>query len=94
MRTKDITVFPKGVNTFLFCAIPGAAGNLVCTGVRIATDTLLEVLAITHTNGIPSAVADVTAEFTISADNQINNTGGTSTANLLVMVLVARDVTT
>ena len=42
----------------------------------------------------PSAVADVTAEFTISADNQINNTGGTSTANMLVMVLVARDVTT
>lgn len=88
--TTNLTHFPNGVAQFMFCAIPGAAGNLVCTGVLKGRDRLLQVLAITHTNGIPSAVADLTSEFTISADNQINNTGGTSTANNLVMVLVAR----
>lgn len=89
VNTK-LTGFPNGIGQFMFVAIPGAAGNLVCTGVLLAKDRLLQVLAVTHTNGIPSAVVDVTAEFTISADNQINNTGGTSTANMLVFVLVAR----
>lgn len=88
--TTNLTHYPNGVSQHLYCAIPGAAGNLVCTGVLLGRDRLIQVLAITHTNGIPSAVADLTSEFTISADNQINNTGGTSTANNLVLVTVAR----
>lgn len=88
--STNLTSFPNGVNQFMFCAIPGTAGNLTCTGVIKARDRLVQVLAITHTNGIPSAVADLTSEFTISANDQINNTGGTSTANNLVLVVVAR----
>jgi len=88
--TTNLTHFPNGVSQFMFAAIPGIAGDLTCTGVRLATDRLLMVLAITHTNGVASAAADLTAEFTISADDQINNTGGTATSNNIVLVTVAR----
>jgi len=88
--TTKLTNFPNGVNQFMFVGIPAAAGNVVCTGVLKAKDRLLQVLGITHTTGTPTAVADYTSEFTISADNQINNTGGTATTGKLVLVLVAR----
>ena len=88
--STKLTHYPNGVAQFTFCAIPGTAGDLTCTGVLLAKDRLLQVLAITHTNGIPSAVVDLTSEFTIKANDQINNTGGTSTANMLVLVTVAR----
>jgi hypothetical protein len=88
--TTKLTNFNNGVNQFMFAAIPGVAGNLVCTGVLLAKDRLLQVLAITHTTGTPTAAADLTSEFTISADNQINNTGGTATTGRMVWVLVAR----
>ena len=88
--STKLTHYPNGVGQFMFCAIPGVAGNLTCTGVLLEKDRLLQVLAITHTNGIPSAVADLTSEFTISADDQINNTGGTATTGMLVLVTVAR----
>jgi hypothetical protein len=91
--TTKLTHFPNGVGQFTFVAVPGVAGNLVCTGVRLATDRLLGVIAVTHTNGVASASADLTGEFTITADNQINNTGGTSTANNIVLVTVARKAT-
>ena len=92
--TKDITVFPKGANTFMFVPIGATAGNHVCTGVVLATDVLLQVLAITHSAGVASGVADLTSEFTISANDQINNTGGTTLANKLTIVLVARNAST
>lgn len=88
--TTKLTGFPNGISQFVFVAIPGAAGNLVCTGVVKTTDRLLHVTKVTHTNGIPSAVVDLTSEFTISADNQINNTSGTTTSNALVLVTIAR----
>lgn len=88
--TTNLTHYPNGVAQFMFAAVPGAAGNLTCTGVKLAQDRLLQVLAITHTNGIATAAADLTSEFTITADDTINNTGGTSTANKIVLVMVAR----
>lgn len=88
--TTKLTHYPNGVSQFTLVAIPGTAGNLVCTGIKKARDRILQVLAVTHTNGVPSAVADLTSEFTISADDQINNTGGTATSNMLVFVSVAR----
>lgn len=63
--------------------IGGAAGDLTVTGIG-AYDQLLFVGGI-KSDG--SAVkADLTSEFTITADNTINNVGGTDTSsyNLLV----------
>jgi hypothetical protein len=92
MTSTKLTHFPNGISEFILFGVGAAAGNVVCTGVKLATDRLLEVLAMTlnATTGCVTAAADLTSEFTISADDQINNTSGTSTANKNVLVLVAR----
>jgi hypothetical protein len=56
----------------------GAAGNLTVTGIR-TVDKLINVLNLTDGG-------DLVAEFTISAANTINNTGGTSTAGDKLLV--------
>ena len=85
----QITRFPGGIGQFTFYAVGGAAGALTATGVK-ASDKLLLVQALTLSAGAPNAVADLTSEFSITADNTINNTGGTSTAGAFVAVTVAR----
>ena len=73
-------------------AVGAAAGNVTATGVAL-TDKLIAVHAVTvDTSGYTTAVADLTSEFSITAANTINNTGGTSTANQLVLVQVAKQV--
>lgn len=68
------------------------AGNVAVTGVR-TNDKLLAVHEIdfTLTEGVPNTrtwvPADRTAEFKITANDVINNTGGTSTANKLLLVI-------
>lgn len=62
----------------------GAAGNLTLTGIA-TTDELVSVMVFTTAAAI-ATVADLTAEFTITAANTINNTGGTSTASNQLMV--------
>lgn len=52
----------------------GAAGNITVTGIE-ANDELVSVLH--YTAG--AALADLTGEFSITAANTINNTGGTAT---------------
>jgi hypothetical protein len=61
----------------------GAAGNLTVTGIK-TTNTLIAVLKIVDAN---QAFTDLTSEFTITATNTINNTGGTSTASSHVVVV-------
>jgi hypothetical protein len=93
------------VEILSFFAVPGTAGDLVCTGVKLATDRIISVACATHTNGVVSASDLFTDEFLpdthtsctasatgIKANDQINNTGGTSTANLIVLVTVARGI--
>lgn len=95
------------VEILTFFAVPdsGTAGDLVCTGVKLATDRLISVACATHTNGVVSANALYTDEFFpdtnasctatktgIKADDQINNTGGTATQNKIVLVTVARGI--
>ena len=53
-----------------------AAGNHTVTGIALG-DELISV--IHHTQG--AAMADLTSEFTVSAANTINNTGGTDTSS-------------
>lgn len=72
--------------------IGAAAGNITVAGIK-TTDKILSVSVadIALTEGAPNtrawSVADRTSEFTITAADTINNTGGTSTANKLVTIL-------
>jgi hypothetical protein len=61
----------------------GAAGNLTVSGIK-TTNTLVAVLKVVDAN---QAFSDLTSEFTITAANTINNTGGTSTASSHVVVV-------
>jgi len=65
-----------------------AAGNIALPGIK-KIDQLVSVVAFGLTEGVPntfSGIADLTSEFKINADDQINNTGGTSTLSKLVIV--------
>lgn len=86
---NQITRFPGGLGQFTFFAVGGSAGALTATGVK-SSDKLLLVQALTLSTGAPNAVADLTSEFTITADNTVNNTGGTATTGAFVAVTVAR----
>ena len=86
---NQITRFPGGLGQFTFFAVGGAAGALTATGVK-SSDKLLLVQALTLDTGAPNAVADLTSEFSITADNTVNNTGGTATTGAFVAVTVAR----
>ena len=63
----------------------GAAGNITVTGIATA-DALITVLHLPNAGAIDD-MADLTAEFTISATNTINNTGGTATTDGKLLVL-------
>lgn len=66
----------------------GSAGNHTVTGIKV-TDKLISVLHWTPTTLVPT---DLTSEFSITAANTINNTGGTDTsADYLVVYYYAAD---
>lgn len=71
-----------------YLAAGATAGDVTVTGVA-TTDTLVSVLVFTTAASI-ATVADLTAEFTISGADTINNGGGTSTANNQLVVIVDR----
>ena len=77
-----------GRQTKYFVADGAAAGNVTVTGIA-TTDTLLFVGVFTTKASI-ATFADLTAEFTITATNTINNAAGTSTANNQLIVIVDR----
>lgn len=66
----------------------GSAGDHTVTGIATA-DTLLSVIYIASnaTELLLAGAADLTSEFTISATDTINNTGGTDTTSGLLIVL-------
>ena len=67
----------------VFIPAAGAvAGDVTATGILV-TDKLRFVLDLTNS-------VDYTSEFTITAADTINNTGGTSTAAALLLVIVER----
>ena len=63
-------------------AAGAAAGNVTVTGIK-PQDYLLSVINLTDGE-------DITDEFTITAVNTINNTGGGTTATDTLLVLYAR----
>lgn len=85
----QITRFPGGIGQFTLFGVGASAGNVTVPGI-LTTDKILLVESLTLNAGAPSAVADLTSEFSVSAANTVNNTGGTTTAGAFVAVTVAR----
>lgn len=65
-----------------FGAVGAAAGDVVAAGVLV-TDRLRAVVNMTDGDTL-------TSEFTITADDTINNTGGTATTADFLLVVVDR----
>lgn len=63
-----------------------AAGNFTVTGIATA-DELVTVLYFAGAGTDVTNVADLTSEFTVTAANTINNTGGTATTGGKLVVL-------
>ncbi len=73
----------SGLNIKFSVIAEAAAGNHTVTGIT-TSDTLLAVVGFTTvlTEGTPNTIAytarDLTSEFSITANDTINNAGGTS----------------
>ncbi len=82
----------KGRQTKYFVADGAAAGAVTVTGIA-AGDSILFVGVFTTKASI-ATFANLTAEFSVTGTNTIDNTAGTSTANNQLLVIVERaDVT-
>lgn len=66
-------------------AAGGAAGNITVTGVK-TRDSLVSVLRAVGGGTDVTDVTDLTAEFTITAADTVNNTGGTATTGSKLIV--------
>lgn len=82
----------SGLNIKLGAIGEGSAGGFTLPGIK-TEDVLLSVFAVTLVLGeaTPNTIAftttDLTAEFTITADNSIDNTGGTDLTDMFAFVL-------
>ena len=63
----------------------GAAGAHTVTGIK-SGDTLISVLELSGGGTDITAVVNLTPEFSITADNTIDNTGGTATTGDQLLV--------
>lgn len=63
----------------------GAAGNHTVTGIAVG-DELIAVLRMIGAGTDVTDVAELASEFTVSAANTINNTGGTDTTGSKLVV--------
>jgi len=89
---QTITHF-GGINLKTFPVAGAAAGNLTVTGIT-TDDRLVSVVGFILVEGAPNTltILDLTSEFTITAANTINNTGGTaSTAGMLFVTYLDKD---
>lgn len=64
----------------------GVAGNITVTGIA-TEDTLVSVIRFTGGGVDVTDVEDLTSEFTITAADTINNTGGTNTTGDKLLVI-------
>jgi len=77
---KAVKVSDSGIKQFV--ASGGAAGAIVVTGI-LSTDELISAIEQDGTSGL---FTDLTSEFTISDDDEIDNTDGTATTGDQVIV--------
>lgn len=67
----------------------GSAGNITVTGI-LTTDRLISVIYNPISGGNVTSVTDLTSEFSITAADTINNTGGTATTGGRLTVIYER----
>lgn len=92
MPSKPVLPTIRAVPYIKMMVVAGAAaGNLTCTGIK-KDDQIISVVAYSNPAAgvVPTGMVDLTSEFTATATDTINNTGGTSTANKVVIVIWAR----
>lgn len=65
--------------------VGGVAGNLTAPGIAVG-DRIDSVIQYIGAGVAVTDIADLTAEFTITAPNTINNTGGTNTTGSKLVV--------
>jgi hypothetical protein len=90
-RFSDVEIEPSGIISKVrqYLIAGGAAGNHTLTGIDLERDRLVSVWYFNLAEGAPNTitgVADLTSEFSITADDTINNTGGTATTGGLLIV--------
>lgn len=93
MAIQNLTRFPGGVAQHTAFAAGGAAGDITVVSPLglAADDLLLSVIEIEFDGtGDIVSVTDMTDEFSITAANTINNTGGTATTDNLLAVCFAK----
>lgn len=78
-----------GLNLVPFVATGAAAGDVTVTGIATG-DKLLAVIVLVGAGVDVTDITDLTSEFTITAADTINNTGGTSTASNKLLIFVAQ----
>lgn len=66
-------------------AAGGAAGNITITGIAVGDE--LAFVGVFATAASIATLTDLTAEFSVTAPNTINNTGGTATTSNQLMVI-------
>lgn len=64
----------------------GSAGDHTVTGIAVG-DSLFLVLYVAGAGSDVTDISDLTSEFSITAANTINNTGGTDTSSGKLLVL-------
>lgn len=64
----------------------GAAGNFTLTGVAVG-DELQSVIHVAGAGSDVTDIADLTSEYSITAANTINNTGGTASTGGKLLVI-------
>ena len=93
-RTDELISVIEERNGLKLTSIAGvaSAGNHTVTGIA-TEDRIVAVQLLTTTASIATH-ADLTAEFTITAANTINNTGGTNTGTGNTLLVWWEDVST
>lgn len=92
LQINGIDVYDENANLkkggFLKVAVVagGAAGDFTVTGIS-TTDQLVSVLYFTGAGTDITDLSDLTGEFSISAADTINNTGGTATTGGKLVVI-------
>lgn len=87
--------FAQGVRTGIIPALKtavvagDAAGDIAVTGIK-THDVILSVTQFIGAGVDVTDVADLTDEFSITADDTVNNTGGTDTTGDKLLVLYAQ----
>lgn len=77
----NIREIPTGSAMGIGGAVAGAAGDFTIAG--ITTD---DKILLAYDDDAAGGVTDLTSEFSITAANTVNNTGGTAVSNALYVV--------